>query len=267
MIGRGLPEAGAVELKEVSDKDLGDYAMLCGLVRYPDQQEEVPIVPLSPKEWNNQVVIWIDPSGKQGLFDAAGQPKPAVQKLLAAGMVVVGADLFGQGEFTAHGTPLAKARLDPKRTNYAGYTYGYNHPVFSKRVHDILSLVAGARSLETVKRVHLVGLGGAGHWVAAARAQAGDAVDTAVVDTAGFRFANLTAFDDPDFLPGGAKYHDLPGMLALSAPRPLWLAGEGPKPPAIVAAAYQAAGKPDSLTVFDGDASAREAAAVEWLLR
>lgn len=30
----------------------------------------------------------------------------------------------------------------------------------------------------------------------------------------------------PDFLPGGAKYGDLPGMLAAGEPGTLWLAGE-----------------------------------------
>ena len=113
----------------------------------------------------------------------------------------------------------------------------------------------------------LVGLNGAGHWVAAARAQAGEAVDRAVVDTAGFRFANLTAFDDPAFLPGGAKYLDLPGILALSAPGELWLAGEGADAPAVVAAAYRAAGSPEKLTVFDGEPSRRQSAALAWLMR
>ena len=54
--------------------------------------------------------------------------------------------------------------------------------------------------------------------VAAARAVAGDAIDLAAVDTGGFRFAKLLDFRDPQFLPGGAKYLDLPGCLR-SAPR------------------------------------------------
>jgi len=99
----------------------------------------------------------------------------------------------------------------------------------------------------------------------AARAQAGGSIDRAAADTAGFRFARLTAWDDPDFLPGGAKYLDLPGMAALSAPWPLWLAGEGAEPPPVVAAAYHAAGAPQALAVSAADESAREAAAVEWL--
>ena len=92
-------------------------------------------------------------------------------------------------------------------------------------------------------------------------------VEGAVIDTAGFRFADATAFDDPDFLPGGAKYGDMPGMIALSAPKKLWLAGEGDKVPPVIAAAYKAAGKPDCLTVFGGKPSDQEEAALEWLLR
>ena len=95
----------------------------------------------------------------------------------------------------------------------------------------------------------MVGLGGAGHWVAAARAIAGSAIDLAAIDTAGFRFANLTAIDDPDFLPGGAKYDDLPGIIALSAPGPLWLAGESDSALSLISAAYRAAGQPENLTI------------------
>ena len=97
-----------------------------------------------------------------------------------------------------------------------------------------------------------MGLHGSGPWAAAARAQAGAAVDEAVIDTRGFRFAKITALDDPDLLPGGAKYLDLPGILALSAPHKLLLAGEGENAPAVVAAAYQAAGRPENLSAWGG---------------
>jgi hypothetical protein len=59
---------------------------------------------------------------------------------------------------------------------------------------------------------------------------------------------------------------DLPGMLALGAPHPLWLAGEGSEP-ALVSAAYRATGQSDRLSTFDGDSSQKEAAVVEWLLK
>ena len=266
MVGRTLPAADEVAAETRQEQDLGDYRLVTGVASYAAQGEQLPGVYLRPKQWNKRLAIWIDKTGKQGLFDANGTPKPAIRKLLSAGVAVVGADLFGQGELTADGKPLSKTRqVNPK---YAGYTVGYNHPVFSQRVHDILSLVSLAKSgPQPVEKIYLVGLNGAGPWVAAARAQAGDAVDRAVVDTAGFRFARVAALDDPDFLPGGAKYLDLPGMLALSAPGSLWLAGEGTTAPPVVAAAYKSAGHPERLTVCGAAGSAAEAAALEWLLR
>ena len=68
------------------------------------------------------------------------------------------------------------------------------------------------------------------------------------------------------FLPGGAKYLDLPGMLAVGAPNPLWLAGEG-KGPEIVAAAYRSSAKQDELVNFTGDDGEKQASAVAWLLK
>jgi hypothetical protein len=63
-------------------------------------------------------------------------------------------------------------------------------------------------------------------------------VARAIFDTQGFRFARLTSFRDPDFLPA---------ILALSAPHVLRIAGEGDKVPDRVAAAYASAGKPDAV--------------------
>jgi hypothetical protein len=77
----------------------------------------------------------------------------------------------------------------------------------------------------------------------------------AVVDTAGFRFARIAALDDPDLLPGGAKYLDLPGILALSAPHRLIVLGETGQSSSVVRAAYQAAGCPENLSaLYEGAA-------------
>lgn len=118
---------------------------------------------------------------------------------------------------------------------FAGYTHGYNHALFAQRVHDVLSLVNFLRNAKVgshanPKLVSVAGWGQTGPIVLAARALTGDAIDRAAVDTKGFRFGKLLDFRDPMFLPGGAKYLDVPGLIQLNAPHPLWLKGEGPEP-------------------------------------
>ncbi len=113
----------------------------------------------------------------------------------------------------------------------------------------------------------MIGFGVAGAWVAAAKAQAGAAVARTAIDAGGFRFAKLTSTLDVNFLPGGAKYGDLPGMLALGAPGELWLAGEQPTPPGLVSAAYTAAGASGNLHGYGGPPEERTAEAVKWLAR
>ena len=269
LLGRGVPAAGVIQASRQEPVDRGTFRMTKMLLRHASEGEELPAILLEGKTPSKQVVVWVSREGKQAMFDAAGSPQEPIRKLLAAGATVLGIDMIGQGEFTADGRPLAKSRLNHKQqlwTISASYTYGYNDPVVVRRVHDILSAVSFARHGLSARKVHLAGLQGAGHWVLLARAQAGAAVDRAVADTAGFRFARLTAYDEPDFLPGAVKYLDLPGLAALGTPHPLWLDGEGAQPP-LVTDAYRAAGAEKSLAVSTGDPSTRAAAAVEWLLQ
>jgi hypothetical protein len=76
----------------------------------------------------------------------------------------------------------------------------------------------------------------------------------------------LTNFHDVRFLPGGAKYLDLPGMLAVAAPHKTWLAGETNDSIAVVKETYQAAGGAEKLKLISGDAAAVEAGLLEVLL-
>jgi hypothetical protein len=112
----------------------------------------------------------------------------------------------------------------------------------------------------------MIGAAGAGPWVAAARALGGDAVARAAVDTGGFRFGKVLNLRDVNFLPGGAKYHDLPGILALNAPGALYLAGEGERAPAVLERVYRAAGAGERLTCYSGVADGFAEAAAAWLL-
>ena len=248
------------------------YRQSTFLIASESLKERVPAVLLKPDAWNGQVAVWVTQQGKAGAYNPDGQPIAAVQKLVDVGMAVLAIDLFGQGEFTEDGKPIEKARINESGrgdwARYAGYTFGYNYPVFAKRVHDILTAAAYCHTEDIdAEQVHLVGLGGAGRWVAAARAACYRTIERTVVDTAGFRFADIDRFDHPDFVPGGAKYLDLPGMLALNARSPLWLAGEGSDAPSLVTTAYEATGNSDALTVFNGTDESNTTAAIDWLLR
>jgi dienelactone hydrolase len=271
IVGRTLAETGPVLWQPRADTERGSYREIVGLVRHVAASEELPVLILSPRAASPRTVVWIDPLGKAGLYTPAGANptgalRPEVQRLLDAGAEVVGADLLYQGEFLADGQPIAQTRRVKNPREAAAYTFGYNHSLFAQRVHDVLTVLRFARERKAEARLDLVGLGGAGPWVAAARAVASNAVDRLVVDTGGFRFANLAEIHDVNFLPGGAKYFDLPGLLALGAPGKAWIAGEGPELPKVIATAYESTGARDE-AVAAAPAGGIAEAAVQWLLR
>ncbi|MHC4685188.1 MAG: hypothetical protein ACYTEW_12875, partial [Planctomycetota bacterium] len=233
-----------------------------------DHQAKLPMVVLAPREATQRTVIWIEEEGKSGLYANNGSVKWSIRSLLDAGVTVIGVDLLYQGEFLADERPNKQQRWLPGEDAFAGWTYCYNLPLFARRVQDILAVIAWSKrdDLES-NEVDVVGLHGSGPLVAAAVAQAQGAVARAAVNTARFRFADLKDVYDVNFIPGAAKYDDLPGLLALSAPTQLWLAGEGEKAPSIVNAAFAVAGKGENLATFSGETRDVAKVTVEWLLR
>ncbi len=234
-----------------------------------ESQEQVPAVLLRPSEWDGRSCLIVARTGKQALFDASGIVRPAIRELLDHHIQVCGIDVLMQGEFVKDGRPVEHTRRVDNPREAAAYTFGYNSSLCARRIHDVLTAVAFLkRGPIASKQVDVVGFRGAGQWAAAARAVAPDSIDRLAVDLNGFRFAQVAALDDPNFLPGGAKYDDLPGMLAVGAPRPLWLAdGPGVEMPAPIEAAYSAAGKRRSVVRFQGSAEAVQRAAVAWIIR
>jgi len=268
IIGRSLSDVGEIEREKVDEQDRGDYVLYKELIRVKQHGEELPVVRLCPKtaQRNERVVIWIDGTGKAGLFAEDGSPRREIGRLLAAGVSILGADLLYQGEFLADGQSLTETPVVKNPREFAGYTFGYNHTLFAQRAHDVLSLIASVRgNKQAPQRVDLVGVGGASPYVAAGLAQAGTAVGRAAVDTCGFRFVDLTSYRDANFSPGPVKYGDLPALLALSTPQKLWIAGEE-RLPDIVTAAYHVDGRDDRATLSSGDQEDAAKAVVEWLL-
>ena len=154
---------------------------------------------------------------------------------------------------------------------FVGYTAGYNHPLFSQRVHDILTLIAFSKySKYEPDGIHLIGLGKiAGPLVAAAAVQAGSAVDKVAIGTGGFRFASITAARDPMLVPGAVRYGDIPGLLALLAPHKLLLTDEPAVGEAadLTIAAYEAAQASDKIAVMSPPAKQQAGAVAAWLLQ
>jgi dienelactone hydrolase len=266
MVGRSFPEATDVVYDKHREIDRGDWLETLALLRYEPEAEIIPTVFLYPKSYRGRVVVWVDEVGKSSLYDSNGEPIGPVRRLMDRGIAVVGCDLLDQGEWIKE-EPRKQTRRVENPREFLGYTLGYNHPLFAQRVHDLLSVLAFVRHHDfSPGRVELVAPGGAGRWAAAAAAVASGTLDAIALGTSGFRFGRITDVRDPDLWPGALKYGDLPSLLALCAPTPLWVSGEGAEIPGIILDAYHSASgpKPDS---FSGEGKEEEReAAVSWLL-
>ncbi len=239
IIGRGLPAADDIKRTKVDKQTRNGYLYFEDILRLDSQGEEFPSVSLFPMntKWNGDV----------------------------GGASIVAPDLFGQGEFLPGDQPVKKQRTVKNPREAAAYTFGYNDTLFVRRVHDVLTLVSWIRNDEhEPKRLSLLGVNGAGPVAAAARAIARAAIDRLAIDTRAFRFADLTDYRDPDFVPGAVKYGDLPAVLALSSPDPLWIGGEQGQIPSTTLRTYRASGARESL-VSSAQQNVSDAA-VNWLL-
>ncbi|MHC4880357.1 MAG: alpha/beta hydrolase family protein [Planctomycetota bacterium] len=267
LIGRSLPAHDDIQRTKVDKQTRNGYLYFEDILRLQTAGEELPIISLFPKnnDWNGDVVVWLDGAGKSGLFMEDGALKSDVLRLLDGGTSVVSADLFQQGEFLPDGTTVSQQRVVSNPREAAAYSFCYNDTLFAQRVHDVLTVVAWIKGDEHApKRINLMGTNGAAPIAAATRVVAGSAINRLAVDTQRFRFANLTSYRAPDFLPGAVKYGDLPALLALSAPHPLFIGGEDGETPEIVTATYTAADASAAATSSSLVNSAE--AAVTWLL-
>jgi dienelactone hydrolase len=264
----GLTEAGAVEWAETQKLDRGSWSEVMGLLRNKTYREELPTILCTPKQGNGHIVVWLSGAGKSALYAADGSLRSEVARLVNSGASVIGADLLYQGEFLADGKLLTQTPRVKNPREAGAYTLGYNHALFVHRVRDVLSVVQWVKNTadRQARRLSVVGLDGAGPWVAAARAQCGEAIDQAVIDTGGFRFGNILDLRDPNFLPGGAKYGDLPALLALGAPGRTWVSGETAEGLALAQSQYEARNAGKNLTRFTGEVQQVRSAALEWLL-
>ena len=215
LIGRSLATAGTSRLEPTNGVDRNGYREYVGWVKNDTHEESCPALALVPGNWIGETVIWLTETGKAGVLTAEGAPKPAIQKLLDSGLAVFSLDLLYQGELNTDGTALTESRRVNNPREFLGYTLGYNHPLFSQRVHDVLTTIAGLKAHQTPPvAIHLVGENKAGTIALAAAVQAGDAVKKvgAVFSGPLFQFAQITDIRDPWLLPGAVRYGDVKGL-------------------------------------------------------
>jgi len=263
IIGRGMPNAEDIQRTKVWKEERAGYLEFGDLLTLTTHEEQLPVVSIYPAstEWNQQVVLWVDGSGKSGMF-AGDELHPGVARLVSAGYAVVGLDMVGQGEFTTNRETRNENRLVDNPRTYAGYSYTYNNTLFVQRVHALLTVTAWINGDEhSPKALHAVGVNGGGPLLAAARVIAGDQLTNVAVVTDGFRFGGLARWQDAQFVPGAVKYGDLPGLLSLSSPNPLWVGGEAESP--LIVGAYPS---PSDLT-FSRETGSMTSDAVSWLLQ
>ena len=271
MIGREVPEAKEVTAEYLIGSTSENIEHSNLRILNKTYNEVIPAQLLKPAKWNGQTVLWIFPEGNAGVERNYAQ----VGKLLNQKYAVLAPDLFGQGQ-SKH--PDFSTCENP-RVQYPGntskpsdtwrlssvYFYGYNHSLFAKRVHDILTCVAHIHAQKGNSKTHLIAGAGAGHWGAAARAIAGDKITKAALDTSSFRFANLDSQWHADFLPGAVKYGDIAGLLSLSAPHPLYIVDQDLQLQSRLQKVYSSA--KDSLTFYNRKVSDTQEALIEYFLK
>jgi dienelactone hydrolase len=184
----------------------------CVLAR-PGEDAVVPIIEMMHSDAApSRTVIWNDPKGAASLFEPDGQtPIPPIRTLLDRGDAVIAPEVFLTGQSQR---PSATTRPVIKgEEKFAGYRYGYNRTLLADRAHDLLTVIAYAKS-RSPKQIALVGMGRAGIWTLLARDLVDD-VHTAVIDLAKFDFDQVTRADDEMFLPGALKHGGVMSFAAL----------------------------------------------------
>ncbi|QDU38133.1 Acetyl xylan esterase (AXE1) [Maioricimonas rarisocia] len=219
MLDGDAPAAEDVVREETATTDHGRYRLVRGYCGTRSGGEQIPTVAWVPtEEGNGSVVAWFDGAGKAHLFADDGGPSERARQLLDAGFAVVSADLFLTGEYVEVEETASRMKVD---SGYPGYTFGYNRPLLTQRVRDIVVVTAAIRSHEEVERTHLVGTGNAGPMVLLARSLLGERVERTLADVGAFTFEAIEDPADPMFLPGALRYGDLGGLAATAFPAAL----------------------------------------------
>ncbi|WP_207395803.1 alpha/beta hydrolase family protein [Bremerella alba] len=264
IVGWEAPAADQLDFNVKDKQQQQDFLLISGLLHNDQNKSQLPALFLYPNEnWNGHTVLWLTKEGKSGVFDEGERLKPEVAKLVSSGISVAAVDLIYQGDFLPDRQSFQETPRVENSREAAAYTLGYNHSVAAQRIQDILSTAAFMRKHDRQpKSIGLVALDPA---IAAlgsvAVATHSDAFDFGVLKTDGFRFGHVKSIRSPDLLPGGAKYGDVPGFLAMASPMLLRVIGEDEDSEKPVRVAYGRDEKQEMLTDMDSEVSP-----VDWIM-
>lgn len=207
LIGRTWEEAAAGNIswraEEVREAFPG-VLRIAGLLTHEGFAESVRCTFLHPETWNRRVLINIDANG------SPDSPAEAVRKALADGTSVGWVELFDDP-----GPAPGTARRVEGHRDFAGYTWGYNHPPIARRAHDLMTVLAFIdRDDRNPERIDIECGEASVPETALALTQVRDSlVHTVFLPQTAFRFGEIDRIDDERLLPGAARYGDLPAIV------------------------------------------------------
>ncbi len=148
ILGRRLDQVGDVRFLPSENVDVasaGDPGSSSGragrLVRL-DGGEQLAVRMFEPKTEPTGTIILVTDDGLASL-QPDGKQRELVTRSVNAGYALVAANLFAQEDPTPQSQPMwFQPKGDQGWKRFSGYTYGYNHSLFVKRVHDILTMIA-----------------------------------------------------------------------------------------------------------------------------
>ncbi len=203
-----------------------------GLVRIEfrltnDRGEIINVVAIGSEEkWAKRVnpagrdaVVWIGDDGSRVLQPDHPDHRH-VQSILDTGCAVYLVDhTFWSGG-------AAPVRLVPNNRDFAGYTFGYNAPIPAARAQDFCGLILTRETLPFGLPGHLAcrdpsSLGTA--LLTAIRCQG--VLSSVMCDTKGERFGQVRSIDSPSFLPGAARFGDVPAFFVAIEECPVFVDG------------------------------------------
>lgn len=222
MVGYRPDDAAAAQFELASKQEDNGSLVMKGDLTWAGTADKLPVYFNYPDPWNGNVTLVADVGGIAAVTQQLADAESPYAKLLASGTCIATCDLPA-AEGGDDGTKQALVRQDRLA---ACFTFGYNRALLLRRAKSLIGLAQFMRNHErTPKQIQMDGLGEAGPIVAVAGAVAGPLVDGCRIDRGDFRFQDVANIADANFVPGGARYLDLPGILALHAPRPLEVHG------------------------------------------